>query len=82
MFYFELETLRNKLVKLCSYFFFQKNNFEQKCSGFILSKKSFYYLAGPTNERKELFINLKNSSSNKARVQLYLHNMLSLSMTK
>ena len=36
---FELETLLNKLVKLCNCFF-QKNNFEQKCKVFYFHKKS------------------------------------------
>ena len=31
IFYFQLQTLLNRLVKLCSSFI-QKNNFEQKCS--------------------------------------------------
>ena len=47
-FYFELETLLNKLVKLCSYFF-QKNNFEQKCKVFCFhQKKSICFLTGPS----------------------------------
>ena len=38
IFYFELEALLNKLVKLRSYFF-QKNNFEQKCRVFYFHQK-------------------------------------------
>ena len=37
--YFESETLLNKLVKLCSYFF-QKNNFDQKWRVFYFHQKS------------------------------------------
>ena len=40
IFYFELETLLNKLVKLRSSSFFQKNNFEQKCRVFYFHQKS------------------------------------------
>ena len=39
IFYFELETLLNQVVKLCSSFF-QKNNFEQKCRVFYFHQKS------------------------------------------
>ena len=46
IFYFELETLLNKLVKLCSYFFV-KNNFKQECSVLFSSEKSTYFLTGP-----------------------------------
>ena len=38
-FYFELGTLLNKLVNLCSYFF-QKNYFKQKCRVFYFHQKS------------------------------------------
>ena len=38
IFYFEFETLLNKLVTLCSYFL-QKNNFEQKCRVFYFHQK-------------------------------------------
>ena len=38
-FYFQLETLLNKLVKLCSSFF-QKNYFEQKCRVFSFHQKN------------------------------------------
>ena len=38
MFYFELETLLNELVKLCSSFS-QKNDFEQKCRVFYFLQK-------------------------------------------
>ena len=37
-FYFELETLLDKLVKVFSHFF-QKNNFEQKCRVFYFHQK-------------------------------------------
>ena len=39
IFYFELKTLPNKLVKLCNNFF-QKNNFEQKCRVLYFHQKS------------------------------------------
>ena len=45
IFYFELKTLLNKLVKLCGYFF-PKNNFEQKWRVLISSKRSTYFLTG------------------------------------
>ena len=39
IFHFELETVLNALVQLSSYFF-QKNNFEQKCRVFYFHQKS------------------------------------------
>ena len=39
IFYFELKTLLNKILKLCSYFF-QKNNFEQKSRVIYFHQKS------------------------------------------
>ena len=47
IFYFELETLLNKLIKLSSSFF-QKNNFKQKCRGlYFHEKKSTDFPTGP-----------------------------------
>ena len=47
IFYFGLETLLNKLIKLRVIIFFQKKNFEQKRSVSFSSKKSTYFLTGP-----------------------------------
>ena len=56
IFYFELKTLLNKLVILCSSFFFQKNDFEQKCRVLFSSKKSTYFLTGPNHPIKSYFL--------------------------
>ena len=45
-FYFELETLLNKIVKLCSSFF-RKTSLNKNSECLFSSKKSTYFLTGP-----------------------------------
>ena len=50
IFFFELETPLNKLVKLCSYIF-QKNNFQQNCQVFYFHQKSQLFSNSPGCKR-------------------------------